>query len=389
MDRNPPVQHDAERNIWIVSRYEDVVQVMRDPDTFEVRLATMPGADRITHARVRRVIARAFAAPQVKALADLTRVRARELAEGFAARGQCELVADYAVPIALTVVGAMLGIDGDRFAELKRWSEAFLHTENPLLSDVERNLHRARTGECYAFMSAHLLELRQRPRGPYIAQYLTGEDDAEGLAFSEQVDIAMFLIIAGSETTSALIASSMLKLATDSVLQSRLRAEIGLIAPFIEEIIRHDAPVQRTRRLTACPAEIGGVPIPQSAVLEPLLGEANRDPEKFPDADQFRIDRHPNEHIGFGHGRHFCLGAQLARLEVAIAIETLLQRFPKIVLSNPGESVAFGNSFFVRAPTHLHLRFAHRDRVEARQKPVAGLLRKLWRRLVGAPAFGS
>jgi len=355
--KNAAVQYNPAHNIWTVSRFEDVIQAMRDTVSFEVRLATLPSADVTTHARIRRIIARALGSEQVKGLAQLARTRARELADNIARREQCDIIEDFALPIALTVLGAMLRINTDNHAALKRWSEAFLHTENPLLPEQERDYHRAQVADCRVFMTSHIVNLAGKPRDQYVAPFLTGVEGEGGLSLSEQADVAMFFIIAASQTTSALIGNSMLVLLKHPTWQSCLRAEPGLIPPFVEEVLRWDSPVVRTRRLTTCPAEIGGTPIPQGAILDLMIASANRDPGHFEHADAFRVDRTPNDHIGLGFGRHLCLGAQLARLEVAIALEILLQQFPGGIELDPEEPIDFGSSHFVHGPVRLPVRF--------------------------------
>jgi len=355
---NRPVQYDPTRNVWTVSRFDDVLRVLRDTDTFATHCGLVAGGDEATQARVRRTVRDAFATLQVNALAELTRSMAGELVERIAARGECELIGDFALPIALTVVSAMLGIERDRFHDLRRWSTATLHSDDPAVSEHQRALYRAQAAEFRVFLTNHIAQLPSRPRDRYLAHFVTGEDNGEGLTPSEQENVSAFIIVAGSLTTSSLIGNSMLILLHDRAWQSRLRSEPQHISCFIEEVLRYDAPVQRTLRLTTRPVEMGGVLIPKGALLELMIASANRDPEKFAEADEFRIDRSPNEHVSFGFGRHLCLGAQLARLEAAIALEILLQRFPQVRRTDPRAPIDFGSTHFVRGPARLDLCFS-------------------------------
>jgi cytochrome P450 len=353
---NCPIQHDASRNVWIASRFADVVRAMRDTETFSAP-GTLLGSDEKTHARVRRALGSAFTARQVNALAELVRLRADELAGRMAACGKGDLIADFALPLALSVVGAMLGIDRARFHDLQRWSEAILHLASPLVSEEERARYRGEIGECRAFMTDHVARLSEGPLDPYVAQCLAAPGDGDGLTFSEKIEIGTFLIIAGTEATRSLIGNALLILLREVAWQPRLRADTRVIPAFVEEVLRFDSPVQRTLRRTTRSTELGGLAIPQGAIVELGLAAANRDPERFPEADQFRVGRHQSEHLSFAFGRHLCLGAQLARAEASIAIETIVQRFPALTLQTPEEPIDFGRPHFVRGPTRLDVSF--------------------------------
>jgi cytochrome P450 len=363
--RNWPVYYDAARKLWVISRYADLIQVLREPEAFSSCLAsfnpTLHGADGPDHARVRRVVGRLFSARRVKRLGDLVRSLAHDLVERIAARGQCELIGDLAGPLPQTVVAWMLGIELGRLDDVRRWSAAIMHAGNDSLSDRERRAYFDQACECRTFLMHHLHQLAREPRGEHLAPFLTGIEDDDGLSVSEQVDISMFLMAAGAETTTLLIGNSMLVLLEDPAYQRRLRADARLIPAFIEEVLRYESPAQRTKRVTKRPADIAGIRLPQGAVVELLIGSANRDPDKFADADQFRIDRQPIGHISFGQGPHSCPGAQLARLEAAIVLETWVQRLPEVRRANPQEPVEFSRAISARGPARLDLVFPSRS----------------------------
>ena len=358
---NWPVYYDAARNIWVISRYADLVHVLRQPEVFSSLVPsfnpTMHGADAADHVRVRRMVGRLFSPHRVSRLADLVRPLAHDLVERIAARGECELIGDLAGPIPRTVVACMLGVDLGRLDDIKRWSAAIMGAGNDSVSDRERRAYYDEACKCRAFLMHHLDQLSRKPRGEHLAPFLTGIDDDDGLSVDEQVGVAMFLMAAGAETTTLLIGNAMLVLLDDPSYSQRLRADAQLIPAFIEEVLRYDSPAQRTKRITKHPAEIAGIRIPQGAQVELLLGSANRDPDKFADADQFCIDRQPNDHISFGQGPHVCPGAQLARLTAAIVLETLITRLPHVHRAHPQEPVEFSTAISARGPQRLDLVF--------------------------------
>jgi pimeloyl-[acyl-carrier protein] synthase len=362
--RDCPVYHNAARKVWTVSRYADIARALRDTEAFSSRAASfetvLAGADGHAHARVRRIVGRAFTTARVKELTGLVRSLAGDFVERIAARRECELIGDLALPLPLSVIAAMLSIDRGRFDDLGRWSAAIMRSGNPSLSKSDLVACKSLMQECKTFVDHHITQLASSPGDQYRAPFLTGSADKEELTFDEQVEVGMLLIVAGMETTVRLIGNSVLVLLQDPAWQDRLRSDLRLIPPFVEEVLRWESPVQRSLRVTSHPVEIAGERIPHGAMVELLIGSANRDPSKFADAHQFRIEREPNEHIAFGLGRHLCLGAQLARLEAAIALEALLQRFPEMVRCKPGEPIEFESTPALRGPARLNLIFPQR-----------------------------
>ena len=136
-----------------------------------------------------------------------------------------------------------------------------------------------------------------------------------------------------------------------------IRKNPQLLVPFIEEVLRYDSPVQRRPRITTCPTKIGNVDIPVGSQIEALIGSANRDMDKFPDADQFRFDREPNRHLTFGAGTHFCLGFELARLEAFVALDTLVRQLPIMTLAQSTEDLEYPDNLSRRGPRKLHIKF--------------------------------
>ena len=339
--RSAPVHHDPRTNIWFISRHDDVFAALTQPEVFSSRVgpvgmgSTLLGADPPAHTRVRRIVQRSFTLARINALEELIRSRAEELVQRAGRRGRFELVADLAAQIPLAVIARILGVDAARHEDLRRWSDAMLHAHATGIAECRRHLTQT-------LASGSAL--------------LSATDGAEQLGPEELIDVGMLLVIAGIETTTNLIGNALLVLTLQPALQTRLRASPQLVAPFIEEVLRYDAPVQRKLRIATRATDVAGVRIPGGARVEVLLGSANRDEGKFPDAERFLIEREPNRHLAFGAGPHFCLGAQLARLEASAVLEALL-RLPPLRRASPDARVEFIPSFSVRGPQRLELAF--------------------------------
>jgi cytochrome P450 len=362
--RNGSVHHDQRRDLWLVGRYSDVARALAEPETFSNRGASIEtrllGADSTAHVRVRNIVKRAFTSARISALEPLIRSIVHELVERVRTRGECELINDLAAPLPMSVIAWLLGIEFARLHDLRRWAAAILRV-GAASTEEERRKTAEENFECLKFLTDHIDRSPGEPGRGCVAEFLAGHGGGDRLTPDEMLDIAFLLLVAGTETTTNLIGNAGLLLTRDPTLQSCLRTGADLISPFIEEVLRYETPVQRRPRVTTCSTQIGTVRLPKGARVQLLIGSANRDPEKFPDADRFCIERRPNHHLAFGLGPHFCLGAQLARLEASIAVETLVKRLPGFVRARPGENIDYGTSFTIRGPKRLELGIALPD----------------------------
>jgi cytochrome P450 len=238
---------------------------------------------------------------------------------------------------------------------MRRWSQAILlyGARGRSGADAEH----PEVAACRTFLANHMEQAKREPCGGWVTELLVAEAGPGGLTLPEMVDIAFLLVVAGTETTTNLIGNAAMLLAADPQRQERLRGDPQSIGTFIEEVLRFESPVQRRPRFTTQPVETAGTIIPKNARVEILIGSANRDPEKFADADKFSLDRRPNDHVAFGAGPHFCLGAHLARLETTSVLSAMLQRSVDISLATPHERVPYAASFSVRGPQRMSLMF--------------------------------
>ncbi len=368
----PPRLMNFGATIAIAARYVDVAAVLSDhqhftavrpPDLPIARrgpfagAATMLTSDPPVHTRLRRLVSRDFTPRRINDLGPRIRQIAAGLVDGIAARGgEFDLVSELANPLPVTVIAELLGVPPGNYDEFKLWSDAVVAgaaRTQPWEEPPPEFLEAVAKLRGYF---AEEIEKRRRAPGSDLISALVAAHDDEALNSEELLAFVVLLLLAGNETTTNLIGNGMLALARNPEQLELLRREPELIGGAIEEIIRYDGPVQGTARFTTEPVNLGGAELPVSVPIFLLIGAANRDPAKFPAPEKFDITRDPNEHLGFGTGIHFCLGAPLARLEGAIAINAMLARFPRLRLADPDAPLSYKGSFFLRGLSALRMR---------------------------------
>jgi cytochrome P450 len=373
--RDAPVHYVASLDAFAVSRHADVRRVMHDHRTFsseamaalvarpvEYSAAAHPdetgpedpagmsivGTDGDTHTRLRTIVNRGFTPRRMAEQEREIRTIAQSFVEPFVARGGGDLQPALAVPFPTAVIASLLGVDADRRDEFRRWSEHMVLA----VFEPTTPAQQAEIVESGRMMGEWLDDVVARRSGAdgddLISVLLRAEMDGGALTIDEMRGFVFTLLVAGSITTAYLIGSAVVALAEDPSLMARARSRPDDIGKIVEETLRHETPVQMMFRTATEPVEISDVAIPAGATVLPLIGSANRDETVFADPDRFDPDRATGEHLGFGHGVHFCLGAALARLEARVAIEELLAQAPRLELV--GE-VAQMTSLVFRGPT--------------------------------------
>jgi cytochrome P450 len=366
--------HRSALGFFVASRHADVAHILRDKrfgKDFVGRMTRRFGKevmeepvyrsmrhwmlqqDPPDHTRLRGLVVKAFTArrvedmrPRIQEIVDATLDRVAE-------RGHMDLIADFAFRLPVTVICEMLGIP-------KEEHEVFhmgARTGGRLLDPVP--LSRAEIDEANAgsLMQAEyfrsLFELRRRQPGEDLtSQLVQAEEEGAKLSNEELTANIILLFGAGHETTVNLIGNGLLALARNPGQLALLRSDPSLIVNAIEEFLRYDSSVQLTGRTALEDVEIGGVAVAKGESVLCLLGAANRDPAVYPDPDRLDITRANIRPLSFGGGIHFCLGAQLARIEGEVAISTLLRRFPKLKLDNP-ETPDWRPTFVLRGLNRL------------------------------------
>lgn len=364
-----PVENGGFR-MWVITRYEDARRLLADSDlrrdlvehrhtVMEQNLVSlerrpklprdlrrsMLDQDGSDHRRIRGVVARFFTPSRLEAM----RPRIVEVAEqliGDLPVGQpIDLIADYARPLSVTCLAEMLGVPLGMRDDFPAWETAILTAPTKeLVEEAGRELNRfART----------IIELkRSEPAADLFSTLVAAGDDGR-LAEPELVSMITLLLIAGLEPVSA-ISSGVLTLLSHPAELARLRADPGLIRACVEEVLRFETPFRMlTPRYTDHVLEVGDVTIPAGELLLISTGSANRDPAAFPDPDRFDVGREPKGHLGFSHGSHRCMGAELGRIQTAVGISSLLARFTDIRLAVTAEEVDWRPGMFMRRLDNL------------------------------------
>jgi len=356
---NDPVHRDNKNGLWVISKYDDVGYVERQPELFCSGQGVRPaggggGADALSivsmddpeHARQRRLVSRGFTPTRITELMDHIREIARELIENVAARGQCDFVADIAKPLPLIVIAETLGLPIDDRDLLAHWSDTMMAAEGAAEDDAMTQAAGQAWGEYITYLASLLEERRANPRDDLISVLLSSADAGElsfddsviatgqanfaGLGADELLGFLVLLLVAGNETTRNGLSGGMLALSRNPGEKEKLLADPSLVNSATEEILRYVSPVISFSRVVTRATELRGRAFAPGDVLLNLYPSANRDADVFEDPDTFSIERSPNLHLAFGTGPHFCLGANLARTEIRILLEELYDRLPDV-----------------------------------------------------------
>jgi cytochrome P450 len=343
------------REVWLVTRYADVEpwlkdeRLSKDPRKVNAGMQlpawlrwfkplaaldqNMLDLDPPDHTRLRKLVHRAFTPRRIEGLQVRIGELSDELLDRGLRRGQMDLVADYALPIPVTIICELLGIPAEDHERLHRWTQVLvsINPANPSLRVVPPILSFLR------YLRALVKSKRQEPDDGLVSALVTAEEDGDQLSNDELLAMIVLLVVAGHETTVNLIANGTLALLEHRDQLERLRAEPALGSSAVEELLRFYTPVEiATERYALEPLQIGGVAVPAGAMVCLGLGSANRDPEVFEQPAVLDVGRQKNRHLAFGNGRHFCLGAPLARLEAGIALNNLVQRLPALRRATTG-----------------------------------------------------
>ncbi len=346
-----PVHHSP-LGFWVLTRYEDVSAVLRDPRFIKEPLAALVAArfgaevprgvglsmldrDPPDHTRLRSLVSKAFTPRVVEGL----RPRIQQIVDGLITRAQAagsmDVIEEFAYPIPVNVICEMLGVPVEDHERFKGWSLDIARGLDsiwlPQDSEVPRRSAAARHAISDYFRGL-IAERRASPRGDLLSALITAEEAGDKLNEEELLATCILLLIAGHETTVNLIGNGVLALLRHPSELRRLRETPGLITSAVEELLRYDGPVQRTARVASADATIGSRTIRKGEMVMPFIGAADRDPAQFPDPDRLDLTRSDNRHIAFGWGIHFCLGAPLARVEGQIALDMLVRRLPRLEL---------------------------------------------------------
>lgn len=373
-----PVHRIAESDLWMISRYADLVEAAAKPDVFSSHISAviyagqgptpavlqadpdaigavdvLATADPPDHTQQRKLMNRTFRHDRIVELEKIVRTFIEPaLDRALVADGTVDWMEAAAVPLPIIVIADVLGMPNSDLEDLRRWGDAGVDLLSGVAS-IERMM------ECWQAMTGFLAYLRERLESPQpgsvTAEIANGVQNG-GFTDREGVSLLLQLVIAGSESTASLIGSATLMLADDQALQKELRGAPERIPTFIEEALRLESPFRGHFRITTKETTIGGVTLPEGSRVMLMWGSANRDPAAFPDPSRLDLDRgHPKAHVGFGSGIHFCLGAPLARMETRVVLERLLARTSGFRLADEDARPKHVPSLFVRRLADLPL----------------------------------
>ncbi|MFG1695370.1 cytochrome P450 [Nonomuraea sp. NPDC049309] len=303
------------------------------------------------HTRLRRLVSRYFTARRLAGMRDGIEARARDLAAAL--KPGDDLVAGFAAPLQAGVICDVLGVPERDRTDFRRWTAAVVSSE-----PGERDARPAALRELAAYARELVAAKRREPGDDVISAVTGAAHDGDGMTGDEALSMLFLLLVAGYETTVGLIALGTYTLLRHPDRLAELRARPELAGQAVEELLRHDSPVElATWRFAREPVEIGGVRLEAGEPVLVALAAANRDPDRFDAPDVPVLTREDNAHLSFGHGPHHCLGAPLARL-VARAALTEVARLPGLALAVPPEALRWRSSITVRGPRELPVVFA-------------------------------
>ncbi len=370
-----PLFYSPLLNGYVLTRYEDILTVLKDPARFSSADNLQPivrytpevigvlrqgfpmvrdlvNSDGDQHKRLRAPFLKVFAPERLQAMEDSIRAIANRLVDGFVNHGHAEIISQFTHPLPLEVILTMYGVPLEMMADIKKWCYDMTALFSSQLTP-EQQLECARSFVAIQQAVAGLIEERRKaPRNDLISNI-----QDSGLSMNEMVIVLCGLIVAGHKTTSHLISNGLKILLERPQLWQALCDDPSLIPAALEEVLRYDAPVPAMIRTTTQEVELAGVTLPLGTRLFLMYGSANRDETPYPDADRFDIGRFKQvsaNHLAFGHGVHHCIGSNLARREARIALEILSKRLPNLRL-RPNQQLTHIPTLMNRGFTHLHV----------------------------------
>ncbi|HEY7911890.1 MAG TPA: cytochrome P450 [Blastocatellia bacterium] len=353
--------------IRLLSRYEDVYALLKDerfaksrynamtpeqlrkqpwvPSMFRPLERNMLDLDSPDHTRLRQLVHKAFTPRLIELIRTRVETLANELLESVKQRGEMDLISDYALPLPMTIITEILGVPAEDHNKFHKWSKV-------IVSVNQFSLSWRIIPAVYSFnryLRGFFKRRRSDPKDDLVSALIEAEEAGDRLSEDELLAMVFLLLIAGHETTVNLIGNGTLALLEHPDEMERLRRDPSLIKSAVEELLRYTSPVfMSSERYAREDVIIHGLTISRGEMTFGLIGSANRDEAAFDSPERLDITRDPNKHLSFGFGAHYCLGAPLARMEAQIAINTLLERMPRLRLKEPPETLRWRQSLILR-----------------------------------------
>jgi cytochrome P450 len=348
--------------VFIVYRYEEAQQMLRDNETFSSGVIiqafggvfgerVMLGMDEPDHGRHRALVSKAFSQKALARWEDELIVRvANDLIDRFAGRGKADLAKEFTFDYPTRIIAGLLGLPEKDYPQFQRWSIALLSFT------VYPDRGKEASESLVEYFTPILEARRAEPRDDMISLLAEAEIDGEKLDDEEIFSFLRLLLPAGVETTYRSLGNLLFALLSDPEQLNAIRADRSLLPQAIEEAVRWNPPLLMITRVATRDTELGGVQIPAGSSVMPMLGSANHQDDRYPDPDEFNIFRQQKSNLGWGHGVHVCLGMHLARLEMRTAINLLLDRLPNLRMDPDGDDPHIRGQVF-RSPNTLPVLF--------------------------------
>jgi cytochrome P450 len=380
-----PVHYSERLGGWLVTRHDDVLSVLRDVEHYSNRLASGPSSvsglaqqvlensdlparthqaaarrielsksrvllfsDPPLHKRQRSLVNAGFTPRRVAALDASVLELSHRLIDAFPSGDEpLDIVPAFTTPIPMTVIATLLGVPPELMGTFKNWSNAFTRGVGALTHDNDAVVEMFdQVDAFYDYFTAELDKRREHPVDDLLSDLLAARlDDEAPLTLDEILQMLVQFLVAGNETTTNLLTSSVWKLAEETELQGQLRAQPELVPNFVDEVLRLETPVQGVWRVAVQDVELAGVTIPADSLIYLVTGSANRDAHAFSEPAVLHVDESRSRHLAFGRGEHVCLGMNLAKMEAKIALNVLLQRCEHIALADAEAVKPFHRSF--------------------------------------------
>jgi len=398
--RHAPVYHLEGTGFYLASRYQEVAEIIQDPELYSstamhrlmmssmgggiqnidskqeidpiavetmrkqtegtgidpVEMLTTPSivaTDPPDHARLRGIVNRAFTPRRIALLETRIREIASDALDKMLTKEEFDLVSDFTTPFPVTVIAELLGVETDRLADFKRWSDILIAASTGTASGELTGQAQEISREFNAYFLEQIERRRRDPKDDLISVLVAAEAGEAALTPVETLRFTSLLLVAGNETTTNLMGNILVALRDFPEVVARAVATPSVIPALVEEGLRRDGPVHMLFREATRDLELAGVKIPKGSFVMPMLASANRDEAQFPDPERFDLDRDTRSHVALGQGVHFCLGASLARLEARVGFEELFKRISGFRILD--SEVEYIDSFLLRGPKRLRL----------------------------------
>jgi len=335
-----PVYRNEEFDFWALSRHVDVLAAFRNVDGFSNaqgvsldpsafgpnahKMMSFLALDPPRHTRMRSLVGKKFTPSKVAGMEDRIRAIALEHLEPALERGSFDFIADYAGRLPMDVISELVGVPAADRVELRRLADLVVHREDGLFDVPQAGMDAALT--LVGYYQGMVDERRVVPRDDLTSELLEAELDGDKLTDEEVIAFLFLMVVAGNETTTKLLGNAWLWGWRNPDQRAKPFADPSRVTDWVEETLRYDTSSQMLLRVTRVPMTLHGVDIPEGARVLLLVGSANRDEDVFPDPDRYDLDRDTSRLVSFGSGRHFCMGAPLARMEAQIGLAELVKR---------------------------------------------------------------